>query len=69
MAWLPKGRTRVELVPGISISYVLCGIEVDGLDIGRFLVFIVGGFLTQHLLGAFLLPDDLPTDRPFLFPS
>lgn len=69
LVWLPKGRTRVGLMPRISVSHVLCGIQIDDLDIGKCLVLTVGGFLMQHLLDASLLPDDLPANWPFLLPN
>lgn len=74
MAWLPKGRTRVELVLVTPDSCLLYGIQIDDLDIGRFLVLTVGHSLyTQHLLGSYFLmglPAHFysPTDSCILLP-
>ena len=56
-------------MPGISVSHVLCGSQMDALDIQKCLFLTVGGFQMQHVLEAFLLPDDLPDDWPFLLPN
>lgn len=69
-AWLPEGRTGVELILVTPDSCLLCGIQTDYLDIGWFLVLPVGDFLEVFwhsicwVLSYFLM--GLPTNWPFL---